>query len=194
MQSLNWYDLLISPLLNGLQNNILSLINSNISVLEVGCGTGELAKAVYEKGVNKYLGVDLNPEMIKIASGKVISKNFQFVAADFLDLKINEKFDYAIFPMIIHSISTELANKLLEKASLFADQIIIADYVVPQPKNFKALIVHTIEWLAGSEHFTNFKAFKKTNGLYRFYEHPSSVIVSDSIYEVFHIVKYSSSQ
>lgn len=187
MQYLNWYDIFISPLLKGLQKSILSQIDEGDSVLEVGCGTGQLAKALYQKGVNKYIGVDLNPDVIKIASRKVISKSFEFIAADFLDLRLNRKYDLAIFPMIIHSIPQELGENLIKKASKFANKIIVADYLVPQPKNYKALIVRIIEWLAGKEHFSSFKHYKDFNSIRSIAENIGLIELQKIDYEVFQI-------
>ena len=187
MQYLNWYDIFISPLLKGLQKSILSQIDEGDSVLEVGCGTGQLAKALYQMGVNNYLGVDLNPDVIQIASRKVISKSFEFIAADFLDLRLNRKYDLAIFPMIIHSIPQELGENLIKKASKFANKIIVADYLVPQPKNYKALIVRIIEWLAGKEHFSSFKHYKDFNSISSIAENIVLIELQKIDYEVFQI-------
>ncbi len=79
------------------------------SVLEIGCGTGDLLSAVRpERG----LGVDLSRGMIEVAKGKYPSLEFRQDDAETLD--INEKFDYVIisdligFLSDIHKAFTEL--------------------------------------------------------------------------------------
>lgn len=185
---LNWYDILISPLLSGQRKYIISQVEVGRSVIEIGCGTGQLAQELSENGITDYLGVDIAPEMISIARQKFKNKGFKFIATDFLDLVCTTRYDYAILPMIIHSIDKETAQRIIRKASTIVDKIIIADYVTPQPKNTKAILVRIIEWLAGKEHYGNFKKFNKTGGIL-FYAHPSEYDVVNVIsHHVFSII------
>jgi ubiquinone/menaquinone biosynthesis C-methylase UbiE len=186
---LNGYDILISPLLKGLRRTILTHIEENSSILEVGCGTGEFAKDLIRKKISNYIGVDISEEAITIAKSKVSYPNFRFIASDFLEVEIDEKFDYAIFPMIIHSIPVELALELLTKASKVANRLIIADYLVPQPKNYKALLVKFIERMAGREHFGNFTKFREINGAHFFKTKLGLKDVDQTEYEVFFVIK-----
>lgn len=192
MKYLSWYDIFISPLLKGLRTRILSQIKEGSDVIEIGCGTGQLAKELHDLGIKSYIGIDISKEMIGIAKNKVQFENFSFIAIDFLELNIEKRFDYALFPMIIHSIDNDLGEKLIRKASQFADKIIIADYIVPQPKNYISVIVKTIEWLAGKEHYKNFSFFKKQQGLKHFAKQSSLIIVEETTYEVFSIIKLES--
>lgn len=66
-------------------------IPKNKKILEVGCGTGDLLKAL-EPLVG--VGVDLSPEMIKIARQKF--SQFKFTAGEIKDLKFSETFDAII--------------------------------------------------------------------------------------------------
>ena len=189
MKKINGYDLLISPLLKGLRRTMLSKIEENSSVLEVGCGTGEFANDLIKKKLSNYIGVDISEEVIEVAKSKVNHPNFKFIATDFLEVEIDTKFDYAIFPMIIHSIPIALALELIAKASKVAHKIIIADYLVPQPKNYKALLVKFIERMAGKEHFGNFTKFKKNNGAHFFKEELGFTEIEKTEYEVFFVLK-----
>ncbi|NHB69720.1 class I SAM-dependent methyltransferase [Perlabentimonas gracilis] len=184
----NWYDILISPLLSGLTKRIALQIEEGANLLEVGCGTGELASALHYKGVKSYLGVDLTPKMIEAARGKVAHPNFTFIADDFLIININSQFNYAVFSMIIHSVDEELANRLICKAKALSSMIVFADYLVPQPKGFKGFLVKLIERLAGKEHYTNFTYFKSLGGIDHFVRTNKLTIVKQLDYEVFRIV------
>lgn len=188
MKRINGYDLLISPLLRGLRRAMLAKIEENSSILEVGCGTGEFAKDLIQKNLTNYLGIDISEQSIEIAKSKVNHPSFRFISSDFLDVEVNTKFDYALFPMIIHSIPVGLALELIAKASKMARNVIIADYLVPQPKNYKALLVKFIERMAGKEHFGNFTKFKKINGAHFFKEELGFVEIDKTEYEVFIVI------
>ncbi len=165
----------------------LSQVEVGASVLEIGCGSGQLALELFEKGISNYLGVDIAPEMINIAQHKVISKKFKFIATDFLHLDSSDRFDYAILPMIVHSIDTNTVQQIILKSSTLANKIIIADYSSPQPRNSKALLVRIIEWLEGNEHYSNFKKFQKNGGAL-FYANPSGYktlsMISHHVFEI----------
>lgn len=192
MSKFNGYDLLISPLLKGLRKRIFDEISENSSVLEVGCGTGEFAHDLLKKNLTNYLGVDISEDVIEIAKSKVDDPNFSFICADFLTFDIDARFDYAIFPMIIHSIPIGLSLELLAKASKIVKKVIIADYLVPQPKNYKALLVKFIERMAGKEHFRNFTKYKSINGAHFFKDQLNLKATNQIPYEVFFIISLDS--
>jgi len=66
-------------------------IPPNSTVLEIGCGTGFLLNALSPR---KGVGIDFSKEMIKIASEKY--PHLQFINADAINYKLNEKFNYII--------------------------------------------------------------------------------------------------
>jgi len=63
------------------------------SVLEIGCGTGQLAKYLIEAGYD-YLGVDLYEKMLKIAREENLAN--RFVQGDMRYLQIDQHFDSVI--------------------------------------------------------------------------------------------------
>ncbi len=67
-----------------------------ISVLEVGCGTGELLHEI--KGKRK-VGIDFSEKMIDIARGRFSDVEFHVMAAE--ELELNEKFDLIIVSNLI---------------------------------------------------------------------------------------------
>ncbi|MBF0385939.1 MAG: glycosyltransferase [Candidatus Omnitrophica bacterium] len=68
-------------------------------VLEVGCGTGGLLNAVAPK---EGYGVDISPEMIKIARGKF--PQFNFTEGDLTALKTNTRFDFIVLSGLLGEI------------------------------------------------------------------------------------------
>jgi SAM-dependent methyltransferase len=64
------------------------------SVLDVGCGFGDLYEFLCRNGVNvDYTGVDLSPDFVEIARQR--HPDARFVAADFEEAKIEGRFDWA---------------------------------------------------------------------------------------------------
>lgn len=70
--------------------------HESISVLEIGCGTGELIHEI--KGKRK-VGIDYSEKMIEIASGNFDDVEFRVMNA--ADLQLNEKFDLVIISNVI---------------------------------------------------------------------------------------------
>jgi len=72
------------------------LIPENATVLEIGCGTGDLLACINAK---KKVGIDYSRNMIGIAKRKYPSVNFMEMEAE--NLNFNEKFDYVILSNLI---------------------------------------------------------------------------------------------
>lgn len=70
---------------------------SKNTILDVGCGTGEHALILGERG-HKVTGIDISPTMIKQAIGKAESKRVkaEFLVQDMRKIKLDQKFDCAI--------------------------------------------------------------------------------------------------
>lgn len=64
-------------------------------VLELACGTGTMALSMEELGYYTITATDLSPEMIKKAKSKAesIQSDVHFQTLDFLDIKLDKKFD-----------------------------------------------------------------------------------------------------
>ncbi|MFH0875145.1 MAG: glycosyltransferase [archaeon] len=91
-----------------LGKQIKFLIPPNSSILEIGCGTGEMLSML--KPIHG-VGIDFSPEMIKIAKKKF--KNLKFFCADAHDYILDEKFDYILISDTIgyfDDIQTVFAN------------------------------------------------------------------------------------
>jgi predicted TIM-barrel fold metal-dependent hydrolase/SAM-dependent methyltransferase len=79
-------------------NILLSQFNlGNRSILDIGCGFGDLNKYLSDKLDNySYLGIDIVPDLINEANCRYSKKGICFKCGDFLAEDINENFDYAI--------------------------------------------------------------------------------------------------
>ena len=93
-------------------------ILKDCSILDVGCGFGDLAS--YLKGKDNwvsihYLGIDLIDDFVKVAKQSHKVKNFKFISGEFLDTNFNNNFDY-ILSSGVFNLKNNLENnyKLIE--------------------------------------------------------------------------------
>jgi len=95
-------------------------VKAGSRVLDVACGTGVLMSDYLERGVASVTGVDISPEMIKIASGKFPQENVSFVCGDVETTDVGSGFDaivvYNAFPHF-----PEPKKLIARLASLLAD-------------------------------------------------------------------------
>lgn len=82
-----------------LENYLRFLVPEGASVLEIGCGTGDLLAALKpDRGV----GIDISPQMVKKAQQNYPDLDFR--VDDFEDLQIDETFDYIVIAETIGQI------------------------------------------------------------------------------------------
>ncbi len=109
---------------NDITNYCSYFSNSDNSVLEIGCGTGELIARI----PGKYkVGIDINPNMIEIASERY--KNITFCVNDAKNINLDYKFDLIILSNLIgfaDDIQHIFSN--LKKISHSRTKIIISYY------------------------------------------------------------------
>ena len=60
----------------------LGRIHNESSVLEVGCGTGRFAIALWEFTNSRIVGLDISPDMLKTAKTKPSAANIEWIEAD----------------------------------------------------------------------------------------------------------------
>ncbi len=80
-------------------NRILdySDFQGNPTVLDIACGTGVLTPFFLERGASHITGIDISPEMIKLAKAKFSQyNNVEFINISAEDICFNQKFDRII--------------------------------------------------------------------------------------------------
>ena len=100
------------------------LVPRGVRVLEIGCATGELLaelKPLY--GV----GIDLSPEMVKLASEAFAE--YKFLEGDAHHLQIEEKFDYVILSDVVGLLDdVQKCFTELQKVSTPRTRVVITHY------------------------------------------------------------------
>lgn len=113
------------------------------NILEVGCSTGNIARAFIENKNVKYTGIDLDKGAIKYAKYSFKNNvNFKFLNIDLRNFKkkTKEKFDYILFAGIIHHIDSVMAIKLLKVASKLLSRngaLVVVDPLLPDNRDSK---------------------------------------------------------
>lgn len=100
------------------------LIPSKKTVLDIGCGTGDLLAS---SSPSYGLGIDISENMVRIARKKY--PNLKFYAQDVQNITINERFDYVILSDILGDLEDmQKAFGELKKVSDEKTRIIITFY------------------------------------------------------------------
>ncbi len=89
-----------------------------------------------------------------------------FILTLMVSFKSNYRhYDYAVLSYVIHEINEPERVDVLKLLSGIADKIIVIDYLVPRPNGFINIINGIVEFVAGIEHYKNFKSYVSNNGI-----------------------------
>jgi 2-polyprenyl-3-methyl-5-hydroxy-6-metoxy-1,4-benzoquinol methylase len=104
---------------------------NNCSILDVGCGFGDLYGYLLEQGIQvKYTGIDINRNFIRTA--KEIYPETQFIEADFEETAIRGRYDWVlasgIFNLKIDNNQAFIENSL-KKMYKLCKKGIVADFL-----------------------------------------------------------------
>ncbi len=165
-----FYDTIIAPNQDKLFDQIKDLVTPQSTIIDVGCGTGRLEFALAGK-CRSLLGIDLSKRNIDRANRSLLKHpdpkiSFQHSNISEILNSNNEKFEFAILTYVIHEVNEEERIDLLKVISLLADKIIIGDYLVPGPDGFGGFLSEAIEFIAGREHYRNYKSYMANGGIH----------------------------
>jgi len=167
------YSTLIDPLLHDVRiyTSRFSGMKNGDKVLDICCGTGDQAFHYAKMGIEA-TGVDLNPEMIKVAERrkeKCSFNNISFQLADAKELPFEDaSFDYASISFGLHETGRDSREKIISEMRRVVRKegfLIFIDFRVPLPKNIYSYIVRAIEYFAGRDHYKYFKDYLLQGGL-----------------------------
>jgi SAM-dependent methyltransferase len=164
-----FYDKIIAPNQDKLFGQIKNLIEPQSTIIDVGCGTGRFEFTIGDK-CKSVLGIDLSGRNInraKMTLLKYPNDKISFHHGNLTEIikESGNHFDFAILTYVIHEVNKEERVDLLRQVAGIAKKIIIGDYVVPKPKGFPGFLSELIEFVAGIEHYRNYKTYMSDGGV-----------------------------
>jgi SAM-dependent methyltransferase len=164
-----FYDQFIAPNQDKLFGQIISIIEPNTKIIDIGCGTGRFSFFVSDKS-KSVLGIDLSKRNIEranhnLSNNKNNKMSFQHKSINEVISEGKEHFDYAVLTYVIHEVDKTERLNLLNEISEIADKIIIGDYLVNRPTGFWSMLNEAVEFAAGKDHYRNFKSYIDGNGI-----------------------------
>ncbi len=132
--------------------------STNLTVLDVGCGTGALCAVFHELGF-AVTGVDPSQSMLNIASSKPDNKHVTFLNASVLErLPFPDKsFDVSIAAFVAHGLKpTEREVMYAEMRRVTKELVILSDY-----NGTRAITTSIIEWLERGDYFNFIRVVKE---------------------------------
>jgi len=167
--SANYYDRLLSPFIQPIRQRVLVLVKKYHckTILDVCCGTGDQLKLLKKHGVDAE-GINLSDAMLHVAQKG--DEDVNCLHQDATQMHYTDaKFDLTMTTFALHEKEAAAARKIIEEMLRVTQEgknILIVDYELGENTSFlsKTLIYFT-EWIAGKEHYRNFKSFIQKGGL-----------------------------
>ncbi len=163
------YDQLLFPFIRPIRNKVISLVKKYQyhSILDVCCGTGDQLKLLKENGFTGE-GIDLSEAMLSVASKGETKADCIHQDATQMHYK-DAKFDLVMTAFSLHEKSHDTARKIVEEMVRVCSEdgdILIVDYELSEKTStLSKILIYFIEWIAGGDHYKNFKSYIKKGGL-----------------------------
>ena len=167
--SARFYDRLLFPFIQPIRNRVLKIIQryQYETILDVCCGTGDQLKLLKAHGLDGE-GVDISDAMLNIASKGEFKANCTHQDASKMDYK-DENFSLVMTAFALHEKEHDTARKIVEemvRVTVKGGDVLIVDYELGEKTSILSkMSIYFIEWLAGGEHYRNFKSYIKKGGL-----------------------------
>jgi len=167
------YDLFAEPLQSRVRKTGLELFppRDNLSILDVGCGTGTQL-ALYNRTGCKLYGVDTSPAMLARAQRK-LGETAELHLEDASHMNFpSQMFDLVSALLVIHEMPASLRPAVLTECKRMAKtdgRIMVVDWHLgpyPFPMGYAwRLVRRWFEITGGRQHYANYCDFKKRGGL-----------------------------
>lgn len=164
----------VDKYLYSIRLQIVDLIESNSTVIELGCGNGDLLFKLSSK-IKRGVGVDKSFQLINYASEKAIKdkvKNLEFYVSDVTNDSYSElHMDYSIASLLFHVLPMKKTTSLIEKQLFTSKTTIICAF--SKPKN---IVQQVLLWIDQrfTMHYKNFRDYSENGfmeGILNSFEH-----------------------
>lgn len=170
----SWYDGLfysafMSQLAKPLLNSVAELIKENSTVLDVGCGVGQLAFILSGK-CKQVTGIDFSSRMVEYASKQKTKRNlgnvdFVYGDAGRVSEIFSQSFDYVTALWCLHEMDYQSRHRVIAGCLSLTNRVILVDYASPFPRNIAGAVQTLIELSAGKRHYAGFRDWQERGGL-----------------------------
>ena len=167
--SAKFYDRLLYLFIRDIRIRVIKVVKEYQykTILDVCCGTGDQLKLLREHGFDGE-GVDISDAMLTIAQNGKIKANCKHQNATKMHYK-DAKFALVMTAFALHEKDHDTARKIVEEMVRVVAKdgdILIVDYELSEKTSaLSKMLIYFIEWLAGGEHYRNFRSYIKKGGL-----------------------------
>jgi SAM-dependent methyltransferase len=164
-----FYRKFIDPALLGIRKRVAGLVPQGATVLDVGCGTGDQLIYLSNK-ISQGLGIELSETLVQLGNARAQELQLQhidFQLHDATDLSgiATGPFDIATCSMMIHEMPPAARLPVIREMTRLGSQVILVDWICPQPQRWKRWSTRSIEFFAGREHYAGYRSFMATGGI-----------------------------
>ena len=167
------YDRLFEPVNGGLRVLGLRMFPpfEGMTVLDVGCGTGIHLERYQKTGCDVF-GIDLSPAMLEVARER-LGENANLLLADASDMPFSDdQFDLVIMTTVLHEMPQSVRSAVIHEAKRVLKEdgrLLLIDFHTGPVRPLKGWLykgaITLVEFIAGGEHYKNYRFFLANNGL-----------------------------
>ncbi len=167
--SARFYDALLSPFIRAIRIRVLRVVKKHhySAILDVCCGTGDQLKLLKEHGFESQ-GIDISDAMLNVARKGAYPVDCFHQDATHMQYE-NARFDLVMTSFALHEKDHATAHRIIQemlRVTAEGKDILIVDYELSErTSSFSKMLIYFIEWLAGGEHFRNFRSYIEKGGL-----------------------------
>lgn len=101
------YNEMLDAIINSLPNT-----ENKLSILDIGCGTGNLTQKLLNKYIDSQItAIDISEAMIEAAKSKVNHSNIEFIVQDALEYEFKENYDIIVSTLTFQNFPNDAFKK-----------------------------------------------------------------------------------
>lgn len=164
------YDSLLYPFLHSIRvkTTRVALDLKPESIIDICCGTGNQLKYLRNQGFKNVKGIDISVSMLNQSQKGDDTVNCSQGDAAAMDIADNS-YDMGIISFALHEKPKEIAENIVKEAFRIIREgghLVVVDYAPDGSVNpFIKMMVHTVERMAGKEHYRYFKKYRQFGGM-----------------------------